>query len=385
MHDWIATAGSLKRTLHTLDPEDSIGRAAEMLRSNSTGVIPITSFGYPAGVLDERALRGALEDGASPDGPLSPFMRTDFIRLRVDTTEDEVREALEATDLSVAVVEDHDGAYVGVVGAADLLARDRQPIRPPVIGGMATPLGVYLSTGVVDGGKRGVALMLSGALLFVAYILANSIVAGAAWLLQTYGGVHVFDWALAPPPSGVAHWVGLGTHGLVLVLFLVILRSIPLAGIHAAEHKVVHAIERGERLTPEVVERMPRVHPRCGTNIAVGAAIFLALAGIEYGPDWRELGLLFALIATLILWRPVGQLVQAIATTKPPTRKQVLQAIDAGEELLERTQRAGNPRAPFLGRLTHSGLPQILLGVITVALLAQLFEWATGLSIPLLA
>jgi uncharacterized protein YqhQ len=37
---------------------------------------------------------------------------------------------------------------------------------------------------------------------------------------------------------------------------------------------VVHAIERGEPLLAESVRAMPRVHPRCGTNIV--AAAFLA-------------------------------------------------------------------------------------------------------------
>ena len=34
---------------------------------------------------------------------------------------------------------------------------------------------------------------------------------------------------------------------------------------HAAEHKAVHAYERGLELTPENVQAQSRIHPRCGT------------------------------------------------------------------------------------------------------------------------
>ncbi len=37
-------------------------------------------------------------------------------------------------------------------------------------------------------------------------------------------------------------------------------------GYHGAEHKAIHAIEAGVELTPENVQRFPRLHPRCGTT-----------------------------------------------------------------------------------------------------------------------
>jgi uncharacterized protein YqhQ len=37
-------------------------------------------------------------------------------------------------------------------------------------------------------------------------------------------------------------------------------------GFHGAEHKAIHAIEAGVPLTPENVQRFPRLHPRCGTT-----------------------------------------------------------------------------------------------------------------------
>ena len=37
-------------------------------------------------------------------------------------------------------------------------------------------------------------------------------------------------------------------------------------GFHGAEHKAIHALEAGVALTPENVQKFPRLHPRCGTT-----------------------------------------------------------------------------------------------------------------------
>jgi len=37
-------------------------------------------------------------------------------------------------------------------------------------------------------------------------------------------------------------------------------------GFHGAEHKAIHALENRAPLTPESVQKFPRLHPRCGTS-----------------------------------------------------------------------------------------------------------------------
>jgi uncharacterized protein YqhQ len=37
-------------------------------------------------------------------------------------------------------------------------------------------------------------------------------------------------------------------------------------GFHGAEHKAIHAVEAGVELSPENVQKFPRLHPRCGTT-----------------------------------------------------------------------------------------------------------------------
>jgi uncharacterized protein YqhQ len=82
-------------------------------------------------------------------------------------------------------------------------------------------------------------------------------------------------------PARVTGW--LGFHGrmgfgvvdgffrlLVFVLYLLLISQWKemrrVLGYHGAEHKSIHAIERGAPLTPESVMTFPRLHPRCGTS-----------------------------------------------------------------------------------------------------------------------
>ncbi len=55
----------------------------------------------------------------------------------------------------------------------------------------------------------------------------------------------------------------------ILVLYIRLISLMPdvkrLFSYHGAEHKTINAYEAGDELTPEVVQRYPIEHPRCGT------------------------------------------------------------------------------------------------------------------------
>jgi uncharacterized protein YqhQ len=169
---------------------------------------------------------------------------------------------------------------------------------------------------------------------------------------------------------------------IALALFAVAMRILPLAGMHAAEHKVVHAIERGEELTLEVVRRMPRVHPRCGTNFAVGATLFLALATTPFIPE-DSLRLLLALVATLLLWRPLGSLVQKYVTTSPPNDRQLMMGIRSGEELLQKYVAAPVVMPNIFLRIYNSGMLHVMLGGAICTLAEYLVARALHIDISL--
>jgi len=147
-------------------------------------------------------------------------------------------------------------------------------------------------------------------------------------------------------------------------LMLVLLRLVPIAGYHAAEHQVVHCIERGEPLLPQVVARMPRPHPRCGTNL-VGAVTLLTIFLLVFTAIAQniEVGLMGALVATLALWRWVGSFLQQYLTTRPASLRQIESGIRAGEEILAKYRQGGmTRRGRFLLRVWRMGLVQILAG-----------------------
>src|SRR5690606_10053933 len=148
---------------------------------------------------------------------------------------------------------------------------------------------------------------------------------------------------LVPDSVMTRPWFGSAFHFSELLLFLVLLRLQPLSGYHAAEHMVVHAIEQNEPLEPDTVSRMPRVHPRCGTNIAVALGLFLGIFSMEWLFD-QEVRVLIGLLTALFFFRPIGAFVQSVFTTRPPTPRQIQAGVDAGRQLLERYQ-TGTPRS----------------------------------------
>ena len=275
-------------------------------------------------------------------------------RLLPNASLEEARAVLTASGAPALVVADIDGRYLGMLSALDLYHRGDVVTRPPLIGGMATPFGVFLTNGEVSGGAGPAALMATGGMLhillmagiFVTFTVIDAI---SPRLLNAFG------------PHGIAQVEGIAVAVLPALFFFTLLRLLPLSGTHGAEHMVVHAIERREPLTYEVVRRMPRVHPRCGTNLAVGAMLFIWLIGLTWD-NYREIGALFALAMTVLLWRPLGGVFQKYVTTKTPTRPQLEGAIGAGQELLGKYKLSVRAAPSFARRILMSGLPWVLSG-----------------------
>jgi len=116
-------------------------------------------------------------------------------------------------------------------------------------------------------------------------------------------------------PAVVTDRIGIGGTGWFVVVeglirVAVLVSYVALIGLlpdirrvfqyHAAEHKAINALEAGEELTPQNVQRHSLVHPRCGTAfllwvMVIGVFVF-ALVG---RPDW------YWLIASRILLLPV--------------------------------------------------------------------------------
>lgn len=358
--------GALMRGCPTVTPEDSLLRAARVLRDCPFGIVPVVGEEGLVGTVTEAALVTGFAGGMSPSDPVAKVMGEAVPVIQAHESGSAALRAMERLGVAELIVLDESGRPLGVVGASSLYPDSGTTKRPPLVGGMATPFGVYLTTGAIRAGKGGLALMSTGALLFLMF---------AAGVLLTEAALPALPWKLSPEAT---LWV---QSAAPFLLFLLGMRVLPISGIHAAEHKVVHAIERGEPLVPEVVRRMPRVHPRCGTNIAVGASVFMGLAEWDWIPV-AQIRFLVAAIVTMIVWRPLGNLFQIFVTTKPPTERQIRMGIESGMELLER-YRTWHGRPPsFAVRLYSSGLFHVIAG--SFAAYAALYWGARllGLELP---
>ena len=142
------------------------------------------------------------------------------------------------------------------------------------------------------------------------------------------------------------------------------MRLLPIAGYHAAEHQSVHAMEQGEPLIPQVVKRMPRVHPRCGTSfllvvMIVSIIVFSIVHFDTFGGKLLSRIVLLPLVAGLsyeiirlsakkesswffkLMTRP-GVWLQNI-TTQEPDDKQLEVAIEALKESLKLEPQTAEP------------------------------------------
>jgi CBS domain-containing protein len=334
----------------TLRPADSLGKALRAFGTSGQPVLPVVENDVLMGVLTESDLMGWLashdgrltwvEAGASHDAMVMQAMRTNLTVGDAHSGLEDVLDLFEAERFKALPVVDADGCYRGMLLRHTILEALSHNLRPAKIGGMATPLGVYLTTGHLTAGAGFWGLFLNGfglTTLIVVILLGVHSVKGA------------LGWSL-PEQAEVAASLG---------LFLVALRLSPLSGFHAAEHQTVNAIEQGEPLDLETIAGMPREHPRCGTNLMallISAQLLLPL--LEAEPLW----LLPSVALLWISWRRVGGWLQRIFTTKPARRYQLLSGLRAGEALMRAYQLQPAYRASRWQRLWNMGLLQILAG-----------------------
>ncbi len=361
---------SIIRRIKPLSPDDTIGRAAEILRASGITAAPVVSNGFIAGTLTvSRVLEALTQSNAKKvaEQPVSTIMSQRVICANRFMSIGQVAEAMKKHGIDSLPIADEHGMYLGVVTASDVASALSLSIRPPTVAGMATPLGVYLTTGHVRAGAGDIGLFLSGVSLMLLNYLAIGLVSVFAWLLEKASGLPCWSVLVSPVPQTVPLMSVLKSIvvGSFAPVFLILLRLAPLSGYHAAEHQVVHAIENGEALTPDRVRVQPRVHPRCGTNIVAAATLFLILGKIFS----IEVATIIAVLILVTSWKVIGGYFQYYVTTKPPNEKQLASGIRAAEELLARYR--SNPSQYVTGwrRVWNTGMPQVMLGVAAVTAL----------------
>ena len=360
-----APVGHLMRPTLTCPAEDTIQRGLGELRRNGGGVLPIVRDGCLVGCLTESALTHVLAVGMDVHEGCAEAM-TEAITIPPYASGAEALRMLSEMNLPTLVVVDDARKVLGLISPSDLYARRRALPRPEQVGGMATPFGVYLTSGGLSGGPTLWAVMGTGGLMLTMMLVGQ--------IAAVYAGMALDKTQLLELPKNIIcatiMWGG----------FAGLMRLLPLSGIHGAEHMVVHAIERGEDLTPEVVARMPRVHPRCGTNLAAGMFLFLSIFIPNWGPDNARL--LVAALVTLFCWRPLGSFAQQYITTKKPNEKQIRSGIKAGTELIERYSTAHFRTSSIPQRFWNSGLLHVIAGRVLTLALIQGLMWLLHIKVP---
>ncbi len=349
--------GALLTPVESIPVECSLRVAASAMMEDGVPGLPVVQGTTYVGTLYESDLSRALAQGADADSPVSLWLDTGRPTLSLYSTGAEGLRIFSGLGAPMISVVDDRGVPMGILTPGRLLEPPRMAVRPKMVGGMATPFGVYLTNGAVRGGVPQSALFVTGIAMFGLFLVASYVSLSITHLLP-------LAWITHPAAGPIAE-------ASVFVFFLLGLRLVPLSGIHGAEHMVVHAIERGEELKPQTVRRMPRVHPRCGTNLAVGAMVFLGLFGLEWTQEY-ELRLLVAFLVTAIVWRPLGAFVQQWVTTKKPTERQLAMGIRSGDDLLQKYQTAQYARPGILARLVNSGLFHIMAGAMAIQIVVYL-------------
>ncbi len=355
--DLAAPVGTVMRPTLTVETVDSLARAAGTFRENGASLLPVVEDGRLVGVLTNVGLARALGEASEPTDAVGDFLESTEILPPYATAAEALRRG---EDGRTMVVADDAGRVVGLVSAVDLWPRVRVLPKPAMVGGMATPFGVYLTTGNVAAGAPWWGLMATGAAMFAMLITGQTLAEQAVR----------------------AGFPAVGVHPLTFGIFFLLMRLVPLSGTHGAEHMVVNAIEREETLSLSTVRRMPLVHPRCGTNLMVGVSIFSAVLflGLSDKISQEEIGLriLPAVVLGVVFARPLGSIVQRFVTTKRPTDRQLEGAIQAGRELLERNATASYAASNPFRRIWSMGLLQVMSGALLLAVLIDTLHRATG-------
>jgi len=367
-----------------LTPTDSVGRFLQRLRYLPAQSLPVLEDGFLVGMVHQADVLRTLESPSSEarqafiDAPISEIMTKCEATASPNMSPDMVGTLIARHRLSLIPVVDEEDYCLGIVLAYDLLAPDMPAPRPAVVGGMATPFGVYLTDGSIQAGASNFALAVSGIMLGLMFKVTLWMTEAILHAGHRYGLPHAvttdIDVVASSPKVGLTN---ITVRLLSLLILLVLMRMTRLAGFHAAEHQTVHAIERTEPLITSVVGRMPRAHPRCGTNIMAAGTLFFTLMQFSMSvPGLNELAPVVALIGTLAYWRRFGAVLQEVFTTRPASEEELLGGIKAGEELLLKYRTMPPARTRLWKRIWCMGMVQNLAGVSLALTLTELLETA---------
>lgn len=357
---------------------ESIRRAAGIIHASEGSWALVIKGGQVIGGISEHAIASHLALSDDPeitlDQPAEGIVEPYPLYINPMITRSDAARIFSESGLDVLPVVDNFGGLRGMLYRTDVVAVLTSNLRPATVGGMATPLGVYLTTGNISGGAGSLGLYLTGITLGLMMIISRAAGDGAMSFLNKLIAhkLPVFMKTL----TGIDAF-GIGSLIISVGLLILLLKLSPLAGYHGAEHMTVHAIESGDDLTLENVRRYPRVHPRCGTNLLGAAAVFILITSQFSG----EIAVLVAIGVVMLGRKTIGDWMQTVFTTKSPSDHQLASAIAAGKEILKRYHDHPGLVSRGFSRIWKMGFLQAAAGMTTVLAAVYCIERLTHKSL----
>lgn len=373
------TVAQVMRRVPAMSLEDSLMQTASLLEQHQCSALPVVANGRLLGLVEEQQVTEVLAEISRDGHRETPrFAVRDVVRttptLPDSATLDEALAVFREQGCEALPVVNAEGAYEGLLIRHDVLETVHDWIRPPLVGGMATPLGVHLTTGSLRGGVGDWALGLTGLMMVGLGVLAYALIFCGAWTYDGWAGTAYHLGLLSDllaSSGGLKTFLRLVEWGLWPLALLLLLHWSNLALYHAAEHQVVHALERGLPLRPETVQAMPRAHPRCGTNLFL--VIYLVLMNVAqvylYQVDWKWVA---PSLLLLLVRKRIGAFLQNVLMTRRASEGAIESGIRAAEELTARYRENPSYRASLPRRVWNRGLLQVLLGMLAGSGLVKL-------------
>lgn len=327
-------------------------RLPELFKVADIDTLPvIDTSGNIVGIVSEYDLAQILpewsfqEESYRYDVKVADIMTKEVWVEKENTNIKDILSSIHQLHTRVIPIVDEYGRYTGrSITRQVLIGFLTRMVKPRSIGGLATPIGIYMTDGKHQAGSGNLGLVLAG-LTLGGIIILTELITG-----------YLFSGKNLPDILVIL---------IQLTLFILILRATPLVRYHAAEHQTIHAIEKGLPLTPETVRMQPRPHKRCGTNLMVllfGIQLVL-LISIQFIkiPLIQFLILITGFLFVFSNWRNIGMWLQEFFTTKRANHIQIENGIKVGEEILRKHKEDTSPTRPgFFLKLWNMGFLQVL-------------------------
>lgn len=133
----------MTRDVRVISPDDTIGRAAQIMGQIDAGVLPVGEGDRLVGMITDRdiAVRGIAE-GCGPDAKVRDVMSREVKYCFDDADTDEVLENMAEIQVRRMPVVDHDKRLVGIVSIGDL-AKEEPPETGEALRAIARPSGLH--------------------------------------------------------------------------------------------------------------------------------------------------------------------------------------------------------------------------------------------------